>query len=87
VVITAGSAGAYTEENGELQHIETFKTQVVDTTAAGDTFCGALCVAISQGKTLKQAIRIANKAASVSVTRMGAWRSIPHKEEIQDENI
>ncbi len=85
VVITAGSAGAYTEENGKLLHIETFKTDVLDTTAAGDTFCGALCVALSQGKTFVHAIRRANKAASISVTRMGAWRSIPRADEICDE--
>ena len=85
VVITAGGAGAYTEENGELQHIEAFKSHVVDTTAAGDTFCGALCVALSQGKTLVQAISDANRAASISVTRMGAWCSIPRANEISEK--
>ena len=85
VVITAGSSGAYTEERGTLIHVPAFKTKVVDTTAAGDTFCGALSVALAQGKALVDAIRMANKAASISVTRMGAWRSIPHVNEVVEK--
>ena len=65
-----------------MVHIPTVKTEVVDTTAAGDTFCGALCVALSKGKDLVEAIRFANKAASLSVTRIGAWMSIPYEKEI-----
>ena len=82
VIITAGAAGAYTSIEGKLVHIPTVKTEVVDTTAAGDTFCGALCVALSKGKDLVEAIRFANKAASLSVTRIGAWMSIPYEKEI-----
>lgn len=84
VVLTAGGAGAYLLENGELVNVPTFKTNVVDTTAAGDTFCGSLCVALSRGESLNDAVRFANKAASISVSRMGAWRSIPQKEEVID---
>ena len=82
VIITAGGAGAYTVVNDKLLNVPAFKTDVIDTTAAGDTFCGALCVALSEGKPIADAIRFANKAASISVTRMGAWRSIPRREEI-----
>ncbi|KAB6299287.1 ribokinase, partial [Bacteroides xylanisolvens] len=53
------------------------------TTAAGDTFCGGLCVALSEGKNLKDAIIFASKASSISVTRMGAQVSIPLRKEIQ----
>lgn len=84
VVLTAGGAGAYTIIDGQLINIKAFKTNVVDTTAAGDTFCGALCVALNEGKSLDKAIRFANKAASISVSRMGAWRSIPQRTEITD---
>lgn len=84
VVLTAGGAGAYLIDGGELVNVPTFKTTVVDTTAAGDTFCGSLCVALSRGESLKDAVRFANKAASISVSRMGAWRSIPQKEEVTD---
>jgi len=80
VVITAGAAGAYMEENGKAICVPTRKTKVIDTTAAGDTFCGALCVSLSEEKNLEESISFANKAASITVTRMGAWQSIPHRD-------
>ena len=86
VIITAGAAGAYTTIEGKLVHIPTVKAEVVDTTAAGDTFCGALCVALSKGIDLVEAIRFANKAASLSVTRIGAWMSIPYEKELEAIN-
>lgn len=82
VILTAGSKGAYTAESGLLVNIPAVKTEVVDTTAAGDTFCGALCVALSEGNGLTGAIRFANRAAALSVTRRGAWMSIPKRGEI-----
>ena len=82
VIITAGASGAYTSIDGQLVRIPSEKVEVVDTTAAGDTFCGALCVALSKGTDMVQAIRFANKAASLSVTRLGAWMSIPYEKEI-----
>ena len=83
VIITAGASGAYTSIDGQLVRIPSEKVEVVDTTAAGDTFCGALCVALSKGTDMVQAIRFANKAASLSVTRLGAWMSIPYEKEIR----
>ena len=83
VIITAGASGAYTSTDGQLVRIPSEKVEVVDTTAAGDTFCGALCVALSKGTDMVQAIRFANKAASLSVTRLGAWMSIPYEKEIR----
>ena len=83
VIITAGASGAYTSTEGQLVRIPSEKVKVVDTTAAGDTFCGALCVALSKGTDMVQAIRFANKAASLSVTRLGAWMSIPYEKEIR----
>lgn len=82
VIITAGAAGAYTSIEGRLLRIPSESVEVVDTTAAGDTFCGALCVALSKGTDIAEAIRFANKAASISVTRIGAWMSIPYEREI-----
>ena len=72
-----GAKGALAYENNEFTHIPAFKVEAVDTTAAGDTFCGGLCVALSEGKNLKDAIIFASKASSISVTRMGAQVSIP----------
>lgn len=82
VIFTLGSKGALICENGDCLEIPSFKVKAVDTTAAGDTFCGALCVALAEGESMRRAIEFANKAASISVTRMGAQQSIPFRHEI-----
>ena len=83
VIITVGSKGVCARLDGELIRVPAFKVKAVDTTAAGDTFCGALCVALSQGKSLPDAILFGNKAASISVTRRGAQMSMPHLDEVE----
>ena len=87
VIITVGKRGAATMLDGQLATIPTFPTKAVDTTAAGDTFCGALCVALSRGYKLQEAIRRANKAASISVTRMGAQPSVPTADEVFGQDL
>lgn len=82
IIITMGSAGAFILANGQSEIINTIKVEAVDTTAAGDTFNGALTVALSEGKTLKESILFANKAAAISVTRIGAQASVPFRNEI-----
>jgi ribokinase len=82
VVITMGSAGAFLLKDGKSEIISTPKVEAVDTTAAGDTFNGALAVALSEGKTIQESIAFANKAASISVTRIGAQSSVPYRKEI-----
>lgn len=82
VVVTLGSRGAMTMVDDELIVVPSMKVRAVDTTAAGDTFCGALCVALSQRQPLEQAMAFACKAAALTVTRMGAQQSIPRKEEL-----
>ena len=82
VIITLGSKGALVCDHGKIEHVPSFAVKAVDTTAAGDTFCGALTVALSEGKSLNDAVIFANKAASISVTRMGAQPSIPTRDEI-----
>jgi ribokinase len=84
VIITMGAAGAFLLENGIHQLIKTPKVEAVDTTAAGDTFNGALVVALSEGKTIEESIVFANKAAAISVTRIGAQSSVPYRKEIID---
>lgn len=83
VIITVGSKGVCARIDGQLIRVPAFKVKAVDTTAAGDTFCGALCVALSEGKALEDAIRFGNKASSISVTRRGAQMSMPHLSEIE----
>ena len=82
VIVTVGSKGAYTLEDGKLINVPAFPVKAVDTVAAGDTFCGALCVALSKGFSMSDAIRIGNKAASIAVTRIGAQPSVPTQEEV-----
>ena len=82
VIITLGEAGAYIKSENYTGLIPGIKVKPVDTTAAGDVFNGALAVAISEGSDLKDAVVFANKAASISVTRMGAQASAPYRNEI-----
>ena len=84
VIVTLGSKGACTTIDGKMTTVPSRKVDAVDTTAAGDTFCGALCTALTQGKTLPEAMHYGCKAAAVSVTRRGAQMSMPYKEEIED---
>ncbi|MDR1171216.1 MAG: ribokinase [Bacteroidales bacterium] len=82
VVITLGSKGAFIYGGGTVEKIDAFPAKAVDTTAAGDVFNGALCGALLEGQTLSEAVRFACKAASISVTRNGAWDSAPYRNEI-----
>ncbi len=82
VIITMGSAGAFLLADNESEIISAPKVEAVDTTAAGDTFNGALTVALSEGKTIQESIAFANKAAAISVTRIGAQSSVPFRKEI-----
>ena len=84
VVITMGPAGALVLEGAVFTHVSAPKVQPVDTTAAGDTFNGALAVALSEQKSLPDAVRFACEAAAVSVTRLGAQSSIPYRKELTD---
>jgi ribokinase len=82
VILTLGRAGAMTCEDGNVNHVPAFPVKAVDTTAAGDTFCGALGVALLEGRPLFEAVRFATAAAAISVTRVGAQPSIPSRVEI-----
>jgi len=62
--------------------ISVVPVKAIDTTAAGDVFCGAMAVAVSEGKDIEEAVVFANKAAGISVTRMGAQASAPYRSEI-----
>ena len=86
VLITLGSKGVYVsqKETGQGKIVAGFRVQAVDTTAAGDTFNGALVTALAEGKTLDDAIRFAHAAAAISVTRKGAQPSIPYRQETLD---
>jgi ribokinase len=81
VIITMGSRGAFLADDRGQQLIPGFKVKAVDATAAGDTFNGALAVALAEGMTSAAAVHFANAAAAISVTRLGAQPSIPKRKE------
>jgi ribokinase len=82
VIITLGKQGAYFKSSSKELLVPAPIVTAIDTTAAGDTFCGAITVALSEGKDWEDAIRFAIAAASLSVTRMGAQASVPFRNEI-----
>ena len=82
VIITLGAEGALLLNRDAVAHIAGYKVSPVDTTAAGDVFNGALAVALSEKKSMPEAIDFACKAASISVTRLGAQASAPYRHEI-----
>lgn len=79
VIITLGANGALlaSEQGSEL--VPSFKVKAVDTTAAGDVFNGALAVGLAEGRALSEAVHMANAAAAISVTRLGAQPSAPRR--------
>lgn len=83
VIITLGSRGAYLFHDDQGTLIPGYQVKAADATAAGDTFNGALAVALSEGNTLRQAILFAHKASAISVTRIGAQTSIPYRQELE----
>ena len=84
VIITIGSKGAFYDVNGRSGIIPAFKVNAVDTTAAGDTFIGAMSSILAKDfSNLEQAIEYGNKASSLTVQRFGAQPSIPYKNELK----
>ena len=82
VVVTLGSEGSAIFKDGEVTVVPAKKVKAEDTTAAGDTFCAGICVGLSEGKTLAEAVEFATAAAAITVTRMGAQSSIPFRNEL-----
>lgn len=82
VVVTLGGDGSLIFDGESSTPVPAIKVNAIDTTAAGDTFCAGICVGLSEGKTLKEAVEFATKASSVTVQRMGAQASIPFRNEL-----
>jgi ribokinase len=82
VIITLGREGAFFQNDHSKIKVNAPLVKPLDTTAAGDTFNGAITVAIIENMGWEKAIRFAVKAASISVTRMGAQASVPYRKEI-----
>jgi len=84
VIITLGARGSYiaSEQYGEF--VPAYKVKAVDTTAAGDIYCGSLAVALTEGKTPVEAVKFAGAASAISVIRLGAQPSAPSRKEIEE---
>lgn len=81
-IITLGSKGALILDQGKEIRFPTYKVETVDTTGAGDTFNAALAVEIGKGRKLNAAVRFANAAAALSVTKNYVIDSLPTKTEV-----
>ncbi len=84
VLITLGARGAYVDGPEFQGVIRSFPVKAVDTTAAGDVFNGALAVALAEKQPLCEAVRFANAAAALSVTKLGAQPSAPKRKDIEE---
>jgi ribokinase len=82
VIITLGKRGAYWSDGIHAGFISAPPVQAIDSTAAGDCFNGALVVALANGSNLEDSIDFACRAASISVTRLGAQASMPYRHEL-----
>ncbi|MCG6234241.1 ribokinase [Vibrio furnissii] len=82
VMITLGAKGVWLSQNGRGTLISGFRVQATDTTAAGDTFNGALVTGLLEEMPLESALKFAHAAPAISVTRFGAQTSIPNREEV-----
>lgn len=83
VIITLGAHGALVNDGDSCQRVPAPDVEAVDTVAAGDTFSGALAVALVEGQSLLAAVDFANRAAAVAVTRRGAQDAIPRRREVE----
>jgi ribokinase len=82
VIVTLGEKGSLLCTAEGFVEVPAIKVEAVDTVAAGDTYNGALCVALSEGRTLTEAMMFATKASAIAVTRSGAQPSVPYRNEI-----
>ena len=82
VILKLGDQGCYFADGATAVHQPAFPVEVRDTTAAGDTFNAALAIALAEGRAIVDALRFANAAAAISVTRLGAQSSAPARAEV-----
>jgi len=82
VILKLGDQGCVHYDGKAHTHVPCFPMEARDTTAAGDTFNAALAVALAEGQPMPRALRFANAAAGISVTRLGAQASAPARAEV-----
>ncbi len=83
VFITEGKRGVRYYDGEKEVLVPSYEVEAVDTTGAGDTFNAAFAVALAEGKKFKESLQLANRAASLSVTKFGAQGGMPTREEVE----
>ena len=83
IALTLGSEGSCYQDETTFAMQEIYKNTVVDTTGAGDTYCGYLLTCLMEGVPVKEALHMATAASSIAVSRQGAAPSIPKREEVE----
>lgn len=83
VIVTLGKEGVLVVRPDEQFRVPGRRVKAVDTTAAGDAFCGALAVRVAEGAEFREAVRFAVAASALSVTRLGAQSSLPSRTEVE----
>jgi ribokinase len=82
VIVTLGAQGCLALHRGHVIQQKAYSIDVVDTTAAGDTFCGALVAALSRGVSIQHSLQEASAASALACTKLGAQSSIPSREDV-----
>ena len=82
VIVTMGKLGSVYNDKDKFIEVKSREVKAVDTTAAGDTFCGAIAVSLACGLDINEAVEYANLSASITVTKKGAQASIPYYSEV-----
>ena len=82
VVITLGPKGLYFKNRNEELWMEAFRVNVIDTTAAGDAFLGALATSLSEDRPIQEALKFANGAGALATTKLGAQPSLPFRKDL-----
>lgn len=81
--MTLGSRGAVIADRTRTQHFRAFPVEGLDSTGAGDAFCGALAAELAAGQRIWEAIRVASAAGALATTKLGAQESSPHRSDIE----
>jgi ribokinase len=82
VVITLGPKGLFFKNRSQELWMDAFRVNVIDTTAAGDAFLGALATGLSEKKPIQEALRFANGAGALATTKLGAQPSLPFRKDL-----